>query len=73
MPDQAVVLFKRAGRAGDPDALLRLALMYVMGQGVPRDVAKGKAFIAAALSHTSPGDFHSKLERVSDWLKGQPG
>ena len=71
-PTQAVVWFRRAASKGDPDAFLRLAYMYAMGRGVPRDLGKGKAFLMEALSRNGQGELHDKVKQVSEWLRVQP-
>lgn len=52
-PDEAIQLLYAAGTSGDPDALAELALWYLRGDIVPRDLGAARAALerAVAIGH----------------------
>jgi TPR repeat protein len=62
-PDLAFLLYGEAAKLGDRNAPKRLADMYIRGEGVPADEAKGVALLEAA---ATSGDA-AALITLGDW------
>lgn len=62
--------FETLANEGNPDAALRLGLMYVKGEGVARDTTKGLAFVTKS---SDSGYALAQLTLGGSLLKGEAG
>jgi TPR repeat protein len=73
-PADAAEMFRRAAKLGHPVAQLNLGRLYANGNGVEKDVAKAKEFLALAAAQENPEATYDlflleKSEAAEKWKK----
>ena len=65
---RALELFEKAAAAGHTRAQINLGILYLRGQGVPRDVIKARAWLEKA---AASGDPRRSTRSAAPWTKAQ--